>query len=213
MTQAIQASQAPPLPPVPKFWVRFALLFRVGVAIALLITTLGLAGCTGKALALTGKPLNWSEAPKVAPQEVVQTAVQQITSTPPDQQVQLPVLATEMKSQQGRVIFFNFSQSPQLCGQLGCLFAAYLEQDAQYRLVWSSYLAPNLPKHIPLLSQYEEKEMPSFIVNQVEGNQIRQVVYGWDGDQYAPEQTVLNSHLLEQGHFNSGISKTEEIKI
>jgi hypothetical protein len=192
MTQAIQASQAPPLPPVPKFWVRFALLFRVGVAIALLITTLGLTGCTGKALVLTGKPLNWSEALKIAPQEVVQTAIQQITSTLPDQQGQLPVLATEMESQQGRIIFLNFSQSPKLCGQLGCLFAAYLEQNIQYRLVWSSYLSPNLPKQVPLLAQYEEKEMPSFIVNQVEGNQIRQVIYGWDGNQYNPEQSILN---------------------
>lgn len=213
MTQAIQASQALPLPPVPKFWVRFALLFRMGVAITLLITTFGLAGCTGKALALTGKPLNWSEAQRIVPQEVIQSAIQQVTSTPSDQQGQLPVLATEMKGKQGRVIFFNFSQSPKLCGQLGCLFAAYLEQHTQYRLVWSSYLSPNLPKQVPLLAQYEEKEMPSFIVNQVEGNQLRQVVYGWDGNQYALEQTVLNSHLLEQGHSNSGTSKTEEIKI
>jgi hypothetical protein len=59
-------------------------------------------------------------------------------------------------------------------------------------LVWSSYLSPNLPKQVPLLAQYEEKEMPSFIVNQVEGNQIRQVIYGWDGNQYNPEQSILN---------------------
>ncbi|KAM3099061.1 hypothetical protein ACKFKF_15595 [Phormidesmis sp. 146-12] len=213
MTQTTQATQAPPFPPVPKFWVRFALLFRVGVAIALLITTLGLAGCTSKALALNGKPLNWTEAQRVVPQEVIQTAVQQITSTPPDQEGQLPVLATQMESKQGRIIFFNFSQSPQLCGQLGCLFAAYLEQHTQYRLVWSSYLSPNLPKHIPLLAQYEEKEMPSFIANQVEGNQLRQVVYSWDGNQYAPEQTVLNSQLLEPSHSNRGASKVEKIKI
>jgi hypothetical protein len=192
-----QTTQNPFFLPVPKFWIRFTLLFRVGVAIALLITTLGLTGCTGKALALTGKPLNWSEAQRVVPQEVVQTAVQQITSTPPDQQVQLPVLATEMESKQGRIIFLNFSQSPKLCGQLGCLFAAYLEQHTQYRLVWSSYLFPNVPKQVPLLAQYGEKEMPSFIANQVEGNQLRQVVYGWDGNQYAADQTVLNNQLLE----------------
>jgi hypothetical protein len=208
MTQAIQASQSPPLPPVPKFWVRLALLFRVGVAIALLITTLGLAGCTGKALALTGKPLNWSEAPKIVPQDVVQTAVQQITSTPPDQQLQLSVLATEMKGKQGRVIFLNFSQSPKLCGQLGCLFAAYLEQHTHYRLVWSRYLSPSVPKHVPLLARYGEEDMPSFIVNQVEGNQIRQVVYGWDGSQYTPEQTVLNvSHSASPIKVNAAQSR------
>jgi hypothetical protein len=191
MIQAIQASQAPPLPPVPKFWVRFALLFRVGVAIALLITTLGLAGCTGKALALTGKRLEWSEAQKVAPLAVIQTAIRQTTSTPLNQQTQLPVLATEMKAKEGRVIFFNFSQSPKLCGRLGCLFTTYLEQNAQYRLVWSAYLSPNLPTQVSLLAQYGEKDMPSFIVNQVEGAQIRQVVYDWDGNQYNPEQTLL----------------------
>jgi hypothetical protein len=201
-----QTTQEPFFPPIPKFWIRFTLLFRVGVAIALLITTLGLSGCTGKALALTGRPLSWTEAQRVVPQDVVQTAVQQITSTPPDQQAQLPVLATQMESKQGRIIFFNFSQSPQLCGQLGCLFAAYLEQHTQYRLVWSSYLSPNLPKQVPLLAQYEEKGMPSFIANQVEGNQLRQVVYGWDGNQYNPEQTVLHNQQLEPGHSSDAIS-------
>lgn len=208
-----QTTQEPFFPPVPKFWVRFTLLFRVGVAIALLVTTLGLTSCTSKALALTGKPLNWSEAQKIASQEVIQSAIQQVTSTPSDQQAQLPVLATEMKGKQGRVIFFNFSQFPKLCGQLGCLFAAYLEQHTQYRLVWSSYLSPNLPKQVPLLAQDGKKEMPSFIVNQIEGNQIRQVVYGWDGNQYVPEQTVLNSQLLEQGHSNSAASKIKETEI
>lgn len=208
-----QKTQEPFFPPVPKFWIRFTLLFRVGVAIALLITTLGLAGCTGKVLALTGKPLNWTEAQKVVPEEVVQTAIQQTTSTPPNQQKQLPVLATEMKGKQGRVIFFNFSQSLKLCGQLGCLFTAYFEQHTQYRLVWSSYLSPNVPKQVPLLAQYEEKEMPSFIVNQVEGNQIRQAVYGWDGNQYVVEQTVLNNQLLESSHSNSAASKIEETEI
>jgi len=208
-----QTTQEPFFPPVPKFWIRFTLLFRVGVAIALLITTLGLTGCTGKALALNGKPLNWSEAQRIVPQEVIQSAIQQVTSTPSDQQAQLPVLATEMKGKQGRVIFLNFSQSPKLCGQLGCLFTAYLEQHTQYRLIWSSYLFPNVPKQVPLLAQYEEKEMPSFIVNQVEGNQIRQVVYGWDGDQYTLEQTVLNNQILEPSHSNSAASKIEETKI
>jgi hypothetical protein len=192
MTQAIQASQAPSFPSIPKFWVRFALLFRIGVAIALLITTLGLAGCTARALSLTGKPLHWFEAQKVAPQGVIQTAIQQATSTPLDQQARLPVLATEIKGKQGQIIFFNFSQSPKLCGQLGCLFAAYLEQNTQYRLVWSRYLSPRVPKQVPLLVQYGEEDIPSFIVNQVEGNQLRQVVYGWDGNQYNPEQSILN---------------------
>lgn len=208
-----QTTQEPFFPPVPKFWVRFALLFRVGIAIALLITTLGLTGCTSRALALTGNPLNWAEAQKVASPAVIQAAIQQTTSTPPDQQEPLPLLATEMKVKQGRVIFFNFSQSPKLCGQLGCLFVAYLEQDNQSRLVWSSYLSPNIPEQVSLLAQYGEKDIPSFIVNQVEGNQIRQVVYGWDGNQYNPEQTVLNNQRLESSHSDGFASEDTTPKI
>ena len=213
MTQAMQEPQTSPFPPVPKIWVRFALLFRVGIAIALLMTTLGLTGCAGRALALTGKPLQWSEAHKIVPQAMVQIAIQQLTSTPSDQQAQLPVQATAMEAQQGRIIFFNFSQAPKLCGRLGCLFAAYLQQDTQDQAVWSSYLSPNVPKQVPLLAQYGEEAMPSFLINQVEGHQIRQVVYGWDGHQYHPEQTVLNNQRLEPMTSDHSASDVEQTKI
>lgn len=213
MTQVMQESQTSPFPSVPKFWVRFALLFRVGIAMALLMTTLGLTGCAGRALALTGKPLHWSEAHKIAPQAMVQTAIQQLTSTPSDQQAQLPLQATAMEGQQGRIIFFNFSQAPKLCGQLGCLFAAYLQQDTQDQVVWSSYLSPNVPKQVPLLAQYGEEAMPSFLINQVEGHQIRQVVYGWDGHQYQPEQTVLNNQPIESYSSDNATSPDPQPKI
>ena len=213
MTQMMQEPQTSPFPPVPKFWVRFALLFRIGIAIVLLMTTLGLTGCAGRALALTGKPLRWSEAHKIVPQAIVQIAIQQLTSTPSDQQAQLPVQATAMEAQQGRIIFFNFSQAPKLCGQLGCLFAAYLQQDTQYQAVWSSYLSPNVPKQVPLLAQYGEEAMPSFLINQVEGHQIRQVVYGWDGHQYHPEQTVLNNQPIDASTSDHSASDVEQTKI
>jgi hypothetical protein len=47
----------------------------------------------------------------------------------------------------------------------------------------------------------------------VEGNQIRQIVYGWDGNQYNPEQTVLNNQRLESSRSGSFASEGATPKI
>jgi hypothetical protein len=213
MNPPSEATQLRPMPQVPKFWHRFALFIRVGIALALLMTNLGLTGCTGQPLVLTGQPLTWSKADKIISPAVLHDVIQQTTSTPLLHHAQLPVLVARMNSDLGPIVVFNFSQSPQLCGQLGCLFTAYLRQDGQNRFLWSHYLSPAVPQQVPLLAQYGKQAMPSFLVNQVEGNQIRQNLYAWDGNQYQLEQSVLNNQPVDANQPTVSAESDQRFKV
>ncbi|MGG6269028.1 hypothetical protein ACQ4M3_34345 [Leptolyngbya sp. AN03gr2] len=165
---------------------KFLLLFKVGVAIAILITMLGFSGCTNPKLALTGKPLEWKNATEVVSPEVIQSILQQTTSIPANQWASVPVRATKMHGQHS-IVLLSF---PQICGQLGCLSVAFPEQNPHP--IWNAYWNPNLPKGIPAILQHNQQDIPAFVLNQLNGQQIQQILYAWDGSQYHPERILLN---------------------
>ncbi len=203
--------EQPILPPPPHWLMRFALWFRIGFACFLLLgCLLGLTGCAGRALALNGQPLQWTNAQTTTPL-VLQQAFNDLTTVSREEQSTLPVLASTIKGQQGQVIVLNFSKVPQLCGAAGCLFAAYAQMPkvtpptlnddvpGSYQLVWIQYLQSSLPKGMPLLFQYTppeqpDKSFPTLVANQVENNRIRQLVFSWSGSRYDLEKTVLNDN-------------------
>lgn len=169
------------------------LLFKVGIALAslhvvcaILITMLGLSGCTKPNLALTGKPLEWENAADVVSPEVIQSMLQQTTSIPANQWASVPVRATKMHGQDS-IVLLSF---PQICGQLGCLSVAFPERSLHP--IWNAYWNPNLPRGIPAVVQHNQQDIPAFVVNQLNGQQIQQILYAWDGSQYHPEQILLN---------------------
>jgi hypothetical protein len=165
---------------------KFLLLFKVGIAIAILITMLGFSGCTKPNLALAGKPLKWKNATDVVSPEVIASILQQSTSISGDQWASVPIQATKMHGQNA-IVFLSF---PQICGQLGCLGVAFPEQNPHP--IWNAYWNPNLPKGIPVIAQHNQQDIPAFVVNQLNGQQIQQILYAWDGNQYHPEQILLN---------------------
>ena len=207
-------TEQPILPPPPHWLMRFAIWFRIGFACCLLLgCLLGLMGCVGRALALNGEPLQWTDAQKTLP-VLLQQAFDDLTIAPKEEQQNLPVLTSTLKGQQGQVIVFNFSKVPQLCGAAGCLVAAYAQapkiaprtlSDAvpvSYRLVWTQYLRSPLPKGMPLLFQYNppnqsDESFPTLIANQIEDNRVRQLVFSWSGSRYELEKTILNEQLVE----------------
>lgn len=168
---------------------RFLLFFKVGIAIALLVAVLTFSGCSKSNLALSGKPLRWRNATEIIPPDIIQAAIRQSTSILEDQWSSVPVRASKIEGRQN-VIFLNFDRSPQLCGQLGCLGIALLEQS--HALIWKSYWNPNLPEKTPLLVQHDAQTMPSFVVNQLNGQHIQQILHRWDGKEYHVEQVVIN---------------------
>jgi hypothetical protein len=90
-----------------------------------------------------------------------------------------------------KIIFLNFSQFPGLCGELGCLVTAYFAQNP-HTLIWSAQVSPHLPAKLPLIAQFNDQAVPSFILNQLDGTHIRQILYTWDGSAYQPEKSVIN---------------------
>jgi hypothetical protein len=178
------------LPYPSKLWLQFLWLLKVSIAVALLIVGLGLPSCAKQNLALTGTPLQWQNAASVVPQAEIQSVLQQVAFTPLIQQQPIPVQAARLQGKQ-EIVFLNFSQFPGLCGELGCLVAAYFAQNPD-SLIWGTHVSPHLPTKLPLLAQFNDQAVPSFIVNQLDGTRIRQILYTWDGSAYQPEKSVIN---------------------
>jgi len=80
---------------------------------------------------------------------------------------------------QGKLYLFDFNH-PALCGQAGCLYAAYTEAGER---VLSLLLNPELPEGIELLSvpDKERNKLPCLLVNQLTTeNQILQSLYCYE---------------------------------
>jgi hypothetical protein len=178
------------LPFPPKSWLRSLLLVKVAIAIALLITGLSLSSCTRQNLILVGTPLEWKDASTIVPQDKIVAVIQQTTLLTPAQQQAAPIQAARLQGKED-IIFLNFSQVPDLCGKLGCLIVAYFA-NRPHPSVWSTYVSPNLPKGVSLLAQVDHQSVPSLIVNQLEGTQIRQMLYTWHGSNYQLEKSLIN---------------------
>jgi hypothetical protein len=178
------------LPSPPKSWLQSLLLLKVAIAIALLITGLSLSSCTRQNLVLVGTPLEWKDAAKIVPQDVIATVIQQTTSLSPAQQQAVPIQVAHLHGKE-TVVFLNFSQVPELCGELGCLVIAHFANRPQSP-VWSTYVSPNLPKAVPLLAQFDRQSIPSLVVNQLEEAQIRQMLYTWHDSGYQLEKSLIN---------------------
>ena len=178
------------LPYPSKLWLQVLWLIKVSTAVTLLILVLGLSSCAKQNLALTGTPLQWQDAASVIPQTEIQSVIQQVAFTPLIQQQSIPVQAARLQGKQ-EIVILNFSQFPGLCGELGCLVTAYFAQHPD-PLIWSTHVSPHLPAKLPLLAQFNDQAVPSFILNQLDGTRIRQILYAWDGSAYQPERSVIN---------------------
>ncbi|MBD1855524.1 MULTISPECIES: hypothetical protein [Leptolyngbya] len=170
-----------------KSLLRFILLLKVGIVIALLVAGFNLSGCTRQNLVLVGTPLEWKDAEGI-PQETLYSFIQQSTSLSLEQQKTVPVQIAYLHGKE-ELFFLNFSQASELCGELGCLIVAF-QANRPHSLAWSTYLSPNLPKSIPLIAQTGTQSVRSLIVNQLEGNQIRQMLYAWNGSEYHLEKSI-----------------------
>jgi hypothetical protein len=179
----------PPFSP-PRSWLRFMLLLKVTITLALLIAELNLSSCTRQNLVLVGTPLKWEDAARIVPPELIHTVIQQTTSLSLEQQKVAPIKAARLGGKED-IVFLNFSQIPELCGELGCLIVAYYA-DRPHSPVWNSYVSPNLPRQIPLLAQTDDQTVPSLIVNQLKRAQIRQMLYTWGGSEYQLEKSIVN---------------------
>lgn len=191
-SQDNSASQLPDISKPPTSFLFIGRWFRFGVMLFLLLSVLlGTVGCSTNAATIP-----WSVATKVVPLETVQAIITQNSELNP-QSVASNVLAWAVDGQAGKLVVFNFN-NPGVCGNKGCLYVAYLiKKDATPVRVFSSYLNPNLPRNKSLLQVVEDPTkssgLPCLQVQQPSGDNIRQLVFCFNGREYQ----LAKSSLIE----------------
>lgn len=164
--------------------VRLVRLFHLSLGFFLLLSALLLNGCSST---LASVPLSWKQADTV-PSALWQLVVAENTSLPANSLSNAKVASFPTQEQQ-QVYIFNYN-SPNICGEIGCLYVAYLQQgQSSYEQVLSLYLKPFLPAKQSLFSISAEphtSSSPCLEVKQVEDNNIQNLTYCFDGKVYQP---------------------------
>ncbi|RUT04056.1 hypothetical protein DSM106972_049700 [Dulcicalothrix desertica PCC 7102] len=172
--------------------VRLVRYFYLALGFSLLIASLFLSGCSNDNT--SGTSLNWQNTNAV-PKSLLLSATTQNTILPSTQinAIKVAVIPTREKN---NLYIFNFN-SPNLCGELGCLYAGYLSDGQGSKQVLNLYLQPNvLPgKHLITLVNDDSKNssgLPCLDVQQVINNTtVQKLIYCFNGNDYQPVENTL----------------------
>lgn len=165
--------------------------FRFGLGVFLLLSLLlGTVGCSSSAATVS-----WHKALSVFPVKSLEQIIQQNTELDPSQTA-TNVLAWTQSGRLGKLVLLDYNNSG-VCGAAGCLYTGYLVgKNKQLSQVFSSYLNPNLPQGKPLFQVGDllNADLPCLQVMQVDGDQLRQMLFCFNGQNYR----LVGSHLLDK---------------
>ena len=184
-TKSICATFSPP-----RTWFKWGRYVRL--AMAGLLAALAISGCS---TVTKVKVAQWKDASSIVSKPVLSQVIAENTTV---SLKELNPLAFVTSLPEGRkLVVFDFN-STQLCGFRRCTYAAYEVKGDQSRQVWQEHFNPNLPPAMPLFSVEEDSAsgQPCLIVNQVEGNNIRQGKFCYDGRQLKGAE----NRLLEKSY-------------
>lgn len=175
----------------PRRWLQFAWWFRLGVAIAILLSViLSLGGCSSH-------QSPWREASEVLTRQqiikVAQPFFESDAVVKTDFQAQTQVWQLNTPTEQQPILIRFDPESS--CGALGCLVAAYFwDEEGQIGdLILVKYLDLLTPADFPLLaltseSSFEGTDTPCWQLTQAHRqrqNLVNQYKFCWRGDRYA----------------------------
>lgn len=174
--------------------VQFVILFRIGLAITLLVGVLFLSGCSSSVSAASWwQPVGSSSLSLLAKQAIAEN-----TQLNPDSFANVLAMNIPANKQQDQELFLLDYNTDNLCGKLGCLYSIYSRQGQTYKLIWSKYLQPNLPKGESLFTFSQDASNNSGFacleVKQMQGNRLQKLVYCFDGKTYR----LVNSELFNK---------------
>ena len=168
------------IPPPPRWLGRSAYWFRLGFAVAVLISSLfSLTAC-----GVSAKEVQWQPASKYFEPSLLEQIVTENSSLNPSQEV-VDKMQVHQLAKQPRLTLVNFDNTD-LCGQLGCLYVIYLESQGKVSKVFNRYLRPELPKDISLieLSERTQNNLPCLILNQLSNNNLTKLTLCYNGSEY-----------------------------
>ena len=171
------------------FLVRY---FHLTLATVLLLSALLLDGCTAWSEARSAGVI-WHAA-DAAPPNLLSRSLAENTNLPgvAVKHVLVAIVPTSAPGQQLYILNYN---SPQLCGRVGCLYAAYRDAGrGQYERVWASYLHPELPLGQSLIgvSAADLKvPLPCLDVRQMVERGLQRLTYCFNGTRYQPTESTI----------------------
>ena len=171
--------------------VRLVRYFHLALGFSLLITSLFLSGCSNDNS--LGASLNWQNANAV-PKSLLLSATTQNTTLPSTQIDGIKVAVIPITGNK-HLYIFNFN-SPNLCGELGCLYAGYLSNAQGSKQVLNLYLQPNVLPGKNLITLINDSNnslsLPCLDVQQVINNTtLQKLIYCFDGNDYQPVENTL----------------------
>lgn len=179
---------------------RLRLRFRlIGLVGLILISTIAVL-----AMKSASVETGWQEAARSAPPGLMQQVVQENLSAGFTGDTGQMKVWRILQSGQSKPLFLIDTRSTNeathpgenpLCGALGCQFFGYLSTAKdRYQRVLSEYFKPQLPPKVSLIepSQTVQNGLPILKINQLEGKQVKQMIFAFNGKTY----DVVETHLL-----------------
>lgn len=175
------------LPGPPKWLRRAANRFRIGFAVAVLVSmALMSVGCSAQA-----QGGDWQPVSRVLPDAVIQDLIAvetSLTEAEADALVETMV-GWSIPGDEGRLVLVDY-RSERLCGASGCLYSGlWLDGDALQGVVFSAYLRSDLPPGTPLIQPVEDgmaRPLPCLQASQVEGGDLVEHISCMRGERYQP---------------------------
>lgn len=177
------------LPGPPKWLRRAANRFRIGFAVAVLISmALALVGCSAQA-----QDGNWRPVSQVLPDPIIYELIEAETSVtgPEADDLAETMVGWSIPGNVGRLVLVDY-RSDLLCGSSGCLYNGLWIEGDQLQgegAVFSAYLRPDLPPEIPLIQPIDvddgvARPLPCLQSSQVEENQVVERISCMRGGRY-----------------------------
>lgn len=177
------------LPGPPKWLRRAANRFRIGFAVAVLVSmALTSIGCSAQAQAGDWRPVS-----QVLPEPIIQEVIASETSLtgPEADDLAETMVGWSIPGDEGRLVLVDY-RSDLLCGSSGCLYNGLWIEGDQLQgegAVFSAYLRPDLPPEIPLIQPIDvddgvARPLPCLQASQVEENQVVERISCMRGGRY-----------------------------
>ena len=177
------------LPGPPKWVRRAANRFRMGFALAVLVSmALTLVGCSAQA-----QDGNWRPVSQVLPDPIIHELIEAETSVTGSEADDLAetLVGWSIPGDEGRLVLVDY-RSDLLCGSSGCLYSGlWLDGDELQGegVVFSAYLRPDLPPEIPLIQPIDvddgvARPLPCLQASQVEDHQVVERIACLRGGRY-----------------------------